>query len=462
MIELSFSGPQEDFLASSADIVLYGGQSGSGKSYVATIDLLGLNEERGARYTLPYYRALVYRKQRGDLLNLIDESKKLYPLFDRGARFNDSDLYWKFSSGARIYFKYFEDTKQATMFLQGQQLAAITCDELATYETDDIFKYSLSRLRSPEGLKCYYRATCNPGRYRWIKEFFRIDDEGHSTDFIIETKLSSGTVYNTHVQFIRARLSDNTYIDRDDYEAKLRLLSLEDQMALADGRWDAYDGNSEGVVYRLELEYLRNNNRICAVTHNPALPVYTAWDIGYSDWTVILFMQIHGQEKRIIDMYVMQYGNFQDHFVPEIKRREQDYGYHYAGHFLPHDSGQHEKYNGKTIYEQVSAVLPRCHQIPIAAIASGIQQTKAWLRDVYIDKDCGLYEHLTAYKYKWSPILMRWGAPDHSQHSHPADALRYASYIKPVDVVPLWVQQDKALGVGMYMSNGGANRRYGY
>ena len=182
-MRLTFSAPQSEYLYTNADICLYGGGAGSGKSFVAIVDLLGLNESPVPRYKLPYYRALIYRKRRGDLQDLIDKSKALYYKIDPGATFNHSDSYWTFSSGAKIYFNYFERFDQAQTFLQGQELAMIVAEEVGQHEDDRIFRYALSRLRSSQGLACYMRATCNPSKYKWLRNYFRIDDQGNSTDF---------------------------------------------------------------------------------------------------------------------------------------------------------------------------------------------------------------------------------------------------------------------------------------
>jgi phage terminase large subunit len=58
-----------------------------------------------------------------------------------------------------------------------------------------------------------------------------------------------------------------------------------------------------GSFYGTELSVARSEGRICEVEHDPDLPVMTVWDIGYSDDTVILFVQIIANEVRIIDTY---------------------------------------------------------------------------------------------------------------------------------------------------------------
>jgi hypothetical protein len=233
---------QVKFLASRADILLYGGGAGSGKSLCALIWLLGINNGLNGtpRYQISSYNALIFRKNRKDLADLIKKSKAIYPHIDPGAKYNNSDNYWTFSSGATIYFSYFERYEQCESQIQGQEYQSIVAEEVGQHETSDIFLYCLSRLRGSNGLKPYLRATANPGRYPWLREQFRIDDAGHSTKFETEFELADGTIIKKKVEYIQALLSDNPHIDKN-YEASLMMMGIEDRNALLAGRWDAYD-----------------------------------------------------------------------------------------------------------------------------------------------------------------------------------------------------------------------------
>ena len=58
----------------------------------------------------------------------------------------------------------------------------------------------------------------------------------------------------------------------------------------------SFEANILGSYYGGELASARSDGRICAVKHDPDLPVQTVWDIGYSDDTVILFVQVAANE----------------------------------------------------------------------------------------------------------------------------------------------------------------------
>ena len=73
-------GPQDDFLAAPEKEVLYGGAAGGGKSYAMLVDLLRFASNSN-------HRALLLRRTLGELTELIDQSRKIYPTAFPGAKF---------------------------------------------------------------------------------------------------------------------------------------------------------------------------------------------------------------------------------------------------------------------------------------------------------------------------------------------------------------------------------------
>lgn len=432
---IEFSDKQKQFLASNADICLYGGGASGGKSFALLIDALGLDTTPDAngelplsRIEMPYYRALLARKQYKHLYEMIDKSKSVYKQIDPGAEWLDSKLTWMFSSGAQISMLAIED-KEAAEVIQGREFAYIGCDEVGQLQTADTFLYYLSRLRSKEGLKCYLRATSNPSRYPWLRKFFGIPADGRSTyrkDTII---LSDGTKEELSIQYIQALASDNPYIG-SDYQARLSLLPEDERLALQDGRWDAYD-SVDGQIYEHELKAMARDNRLCRVPHNPALDTYIFSDIGINDLSVFLFVQYKGSEVHIIDML---YGNNQSliyTWIPKIKDKIRDCGYRVNRLYLPHDAAQREKGNGLSIIDQVSAIYPDVDILPKLGIADGIERTKSMFSNLWIDDRNCIYLHSTIsqYRRKYDTRLDTYDKPIHDHASHFADAVRYVSYI---------------------------------
>lgn len=426
-VRFQFNAAQSEYLSSSADIVLYGGQAGAGKSFVALVDLLGLNEPGGTpRYMMDHYRAVIYRKRRADLVDLIDKSKRMYRIVDPAAQYNHTECKWTFSSGACIYLKYFERFDQAETFLSGQEFQNISCEEIQQFDTDKIFIFSLSRLRSAHGLKCYARATCNPGRYKWLKDFFRVDAAGTSTDFSRQYTIEDGTVVTRRIKFIRARLQDNPHLPKD-YQAQLQLLSPEDRAALLDGRWDAYD-KVEGQIYEAELAALKHEHRLCRVPHDPSIPVHTYWDLGINDRCSIIAAQFRGKEVRVINFASGNNKSIERDWIPLLRQWESTHKYHYEKHWIPHDARQRDKFGGKSIEQSMRELLGNVEVLPALRVLDGIQETRKIFANLWIDTENaeGLYNDLLGYRRKYDTTNNCYLAePVHDDASHSADALRY-------------------------------------
>lgn len=427
-MEIEFNKKQQQFLASDADITLFGGGAGSGKSLAAVFAALVLNDARGPRYRNPAHRALIYRKHYKDLRDIVDKSRKYYPIIDPSATYNQSEMTWSFGSGAKIMFHYFERIEDAEIYLQGQEYDLILCDEIGQYEDDRVFKYALSRLRNSDGMKNYFLATSNPSRYKWLRDFWQINDQGDSTAFSLDFAIGEGKTVTKEIKYIQAKLSDNPYIP-EEYAANIMMMSDEDKRALLDGRWDAYE-SVDGQVYKDELFAMQQEHRLCAVPFDPALDVYTSWDLGIDDCTCILFWQFSGKERHVINMILDNNKGLRDYYIPLVKQWGKSFGYNYKAHYLPHDSEQRSKFTADSLLAQVSAILPDCKKIPIISIETGIQKTKQLMKYTWIDSSCGLDEQLINYKRKWSPELQVWGKPLHDKFSHAADCFRYGSYIE--------------------------------
>ncbi len=156
-------GPQSAFLATDADLAIYGGAAGGGKTWAALFEPLRHIEN-------PRFGAVVFRRTYPQITNegaLWDEATKLYPLL--GAKSNQSELYWSFPSGASISFAHLQHEKDVQDY-QGSQIALLVFDEL-THFTERQFFYMLSRNRSTCGVRPYVRGTTNPDPDSWVASF---------------------------------------------------------------------------------------------------------------------------------------------------------------------------------------------------------------------------------------------------------------------------------------------------
>jgi len=157
-------GPQELFLSTHADVAIYGGGAGSGKSFALLLEPL--------RYmrTVNGFGAVVFRRTSPQITNeggLWDESYLIYPAL--GAVPKESTLEWYFPPhGNRLRFAHMEHEKNRFDW-QGSQIPFIGFDELTGF-TEEQFFYMFSRSRSTCGVRPYIRATTNPDADSWVAE----------------------------------------------------------------------------------------------------------------------------------------------------------------------------------------------------------------------------------------------------------------------------------------------------
>ena len=252
------AGPQTRFLASPADIVVYGGAAGGGKSFGLLLD--PLRHFQNTKFGGVFFRktAVQVRNQGG----LWDESMQVYPLFKADPK--ESFLSWKFPKGMALKFSHLEYDKDVLNF-QGAQIPWMGFDEL-THFTKNQFFYMLSRNRSTSGVKPRIRATCNPDPDSWVKDFIRwwLDEKG---EYPIQERSSkirwfirrndeivwANSPHEIHEQFgygseivpksatfIAAKLEDNKILmDKDPaYLGNLLAMNRVDRMRLRDGNWN--------------------------------------------------------------------------------------------------------------------------------------------------------------------------------------------------------------------------------
>ena len=182
-----------------------------------------------------------------------------------------------------------------------------------------------------------------------------------------------------------------------------------------------------GAYWGKEMRELEEQGRICEVKYDRNAPVHTAWDLGYSDDTAIVFYQVISGEIRVIDHYAASGKSMSDYLDVVISK-----GYKYGLHWLPHDARAHTMASGKSIQEMAQAALgvAKVRICPSLSLQDGIQAVRAALPRVWLDKDkCSEYdliESLKQYQREWDDDKKAFrDKPRHDWTSHSADAFRY-------------------------------------
>lgn len=221
--------------------VLYGGAAGGGKSDAIIAEALRQVEN-------PNYRAIIFRKTYPQCRELIIKSLRIYKAAFPDAEYNGSEHYWRFPSGAKIYFGSMPNSTSYLAY-QGLSYSYIAFDEL-THFTQEEYEYMISRNRADgAGLRVYIRATANPGGigHGWVKQRF-ITAAEPNVPYTVKACVTGPDGKKTEVSrtriFIPSSVFDNEELLKNDpgYLANLAMLPESQKKALLYGDWNSYEG----------------------------------------------------------------------------------------------------------------------------------------------------------------------------------------------------------------------------
>lgn len=331
-------GPQELFLSCPADICIYGGAAGGGKTFAMLLEPL-------RHIANPRFAAVFFRRVTPEIRNpggLWDESQQVYPLVGGVPR--EQALDWTFPSGASIKFAHLEHSS-TVLDWKGAQVPLFCFDELTSFEESQ-FWYMLTRNRSTSGVRPYIRAGTNPDADSWvaklidwwidpvsgfaipersgvIRYFVRINGQLVWGDTAAELEqahnLPEGTAKS--LTFIAAKLSDNKILMTADptYLSNLLAQPLVEQERLLSGNWKIRPEAGK-VVNRAWVEV------VSAVPSAPGATETRGWDFAATakevgkkdpDYTAGIKMRRVGNVFYIVDCINVQIGpaDFERTFV---------------------------------------------------------------------------------------------------------------------------------------------------
>lgn len=272
------SEPQRSFMSTRADIAIYGGAAGGGKTFALLLEALRHIGVNG-------FTAAIFRRTKPQIKKPggpWQESLKMYA--GLGARPNMLELSWRFPSGARIEFHHLQYEQDTAAWL-GAQVALLCFDQLETF-TEGQFWDMLARNRSASSVVPYVRATCNPdpdcflykggsdqGLISWwidketglpipersgvLRWFVRRDEQLSWADSPEELRAMHPNVPASEFQpksvtFIPASVYDNVDLMRanPEYLANLMALTRVKRLRMLGGNWKVRA--SAGNVFRPE------------------------------------------------------------------------------------------------------------------------------------------------------------------------------------------------------------------
>lgn len=262
---------------------LYGGAAGGGKSDALVI-------EATRQVTIPWYKGLIIRRTFPQLEELIEKSLNYYPMAFPGARYNASQHFWRFPSGAKVIFGSMNTAKDRFNY-QGKAYDFIGFDELTHFTLDEyMYLYSRNRPNGP-GTRVYIRATANPGGvgHGWVKDRF-ITAAPPMTPIKTDVEIVDPDGNLIHLSekriFVPATVFDNQELLKNDptYIAKLAMMPEAEKNALLYGDWDSFSGQVF-AEWKNDPKGYRNQkfSHVIAPFEIPSnWRIYRGFDFGYA------------------------------------------------------------------------------------------------------------------------------------------------------------------------------------
>ena len=211
---------------------------------------------------------------------------------------------------------------------------------------------------------------------------------------------------------------------------------LDAKKTMTDGQFRAefecdFEAEILGAIYGVEMRMLTDTGHITPIEFDPMYPLFSSWDLGFSDDTTIWTWQVCHGEIRFLD-YHSSNGKAVPFYTAYIAQKEAEYGVPYTTHYLPHDArAKTLASGGKSIIEQLSLKIPlKCMKIvPNLSLQDGIQATRMMLLRSWFDPRCedGV-ECLRQYQREYDEDRKVFrDKPKHDWTSHGADSARMAA-----------------------------------
>lgn len=335
---ISQRGCQTKFLSTNADITIFGGNRGGGKSMSLLLEAL-------KDIYNPSFMATILRNEKDDLDDIINVSET--QVFHQFGSYNRSKdlMIWNFKSGAKLKFNYYADSMpDFKKRFQGKQYAYIGVDEITHIEYEK-FKYLVTCNRNAYGIRNRFYGTCNPDPDSWVRKFIDywigedglpIDDRdgqlrycfmdgdtvdtiywGDSVDEVYEQAkhiidplwekgkeqytalgFDKKSMFVKSVTFIRGRLEENIALISSDpnYVANLAQQGEEQRARDLDGNWN-YKRTGDDKIKMEDIERLYTNPQNTEYSHP-----YVSADIAFEggDFAVMwLWHGLHIKDVRV-------------------------------------------------------------------------------------------------------------------------------------------------------------------
>ena len=201
----------------------------------------------------------------------------------------------------------------------------------------------------------------------------------------------------------------------------------------------AFNVSVEGTYYRYQYERIIKERRIRPVPYDSRYPVFAIFDLGMNDKMAINFTQVIEGVPKIILEYSNN-GQRIEYYVNIMRSLP----FPIQMTYLPHDANVQDMSTGRTRIEEFRRLGVVCQLLPRLPIQDGIDAARQYLDVVEIDSQCiGTIGAVQNYRQKFDKRLQVFmGTPEHDDHSHYADVVRYSALALTYHKVRLSVTPD--------------------
>lgn len=321
-------------------------------------------------------------------------------------------------------------------------------------------------IKSTHGARiCWVEEAQAVSQFSWDMLIPTIREEGSEIWASFNPQDELDPVYEMFVTNKRANaeVCDINYIDNPWFPQVLEDERVECQLNSPDKYGWIWLGklyvNVNAAVYGKWIEKAKDQGRLRKSLYDPTLPVFTGWDLGYSDDTAIWWFQVAGNELRLIDYYE---NNRQDmrHYCEQLYGREiaeEDcvYGpngrilsfklgkpiagiehrasYVYQDHYVPHDAANKLlAAGGRSIVDQLYELGVKAKVVAATSQQNQIAAGRSAIDIAWFDEDACKQGIRCLKKYAFKEREGDKGYsedPVHDVYSHGADGFEVVAQV---------------------------------
>ncbi len=274
------------------------------------------------------------------------------------------------------------------------------------------------------------------GHNGWIMFLFTPQGHNHAFD-LYEGALNQTGWYRELLTIRDTRSSDGEPIISEEAVALDRRTGMREEEIQRE-YYCSFDMGTQGAYYSQQMALALTEGRITSCSYenprsNQVSPIFTFWDLGINDPTIIWFMQIRGDGYYFFD-YHADTGQEIGAYTKVLLRKREEHGYVYGMHILPHDGSRADSIRTRGTRQWILDNNAKQHNLGEFVITNsmnvrdGIALVQTSLKKCHFDAytcSAGI-DALRQYRqHRVGRYDTYADYPEHDWASHAADAMRY-------------------------------------